>query len=147
MLLLICMCRKEQVFVHRDIGAGLHQRWRGFQQLVSGWVGTLHSQITFNVIYRACQHQCGNILLVWFLPVVQMVGSGDSLLVRLRVWILAGTAGESSSLEFTLCADSNSMSVPPLCYRSSTWKPRSFHQKCSWQVTPKHAYTLQPTKS
>ena len=26
-------------------------------------------------------------------------------------------------------------------------RPRSFCQKCSWQVTPKHAYTLDPTKS
>ena len=26
-------------------------------------------------------------------------------------------------------------------------KPRSFYQKCRWQVTPKHAYTLHPTKS
>ena len=28
------------------------------------------------------------------------------------------------------------------------WKrPRSFCQKCRWQVTPKHAYTLDPPKS
>ena len=26
-------------------------------------------------------------------------------------------------------------------------RPRSFCQKCRWQVTPKHAYTLDPTKS
>ena len=26
-------------------------------------------------------------------------------------------------------------------------KARSFCKKCSWQVTPKHAYTLDPTKS
>ena len=25
-------------------------------------------------------------------------------------------------------------------------RPRSFFQKCSWQVTPKHAYTLDPLK-
>ena len=25
-------------------------------------------------------------------------------------------------------------------------RPRSFCQKCKWQVTPKHAYTLDPTK-
>ena len=25
-------------------------------------------------------------------------------------------------------------------------RPRSFCQKCGWQVTPKHAYTLDPTK-
>ena len=26
-------------------------------------------------------------------------------------------------------------------------RPRSFCQMCRWQVTPKHAYTLDPTKS
>ena len=26
-------------------------------------------------------------------------------------------------------------------------RPRSFCQKCRWQVTPKHAYTFDPTKS
>ena len=26
-------------------------------------------------------------------------------------------------------------------------RPRSFCQQCRWQVTPKHAYTLEPTKS
>ena len=26
-------------------------------------------------------------------------------------------------------------------------RPRSFSKKCRWQVTPKHAYTLDPTKS
>ena len=26
-------------------------------------------------------------------------------------------------------------------------KPRSFWQKCGWQVTPKHPYALDPTKS
>ena len=26
-------------------------------------------------------------------------------------------------------------------------RPRSFCQKCRWQVTPKHAYTLDPSKS
>ena len=26
-------------------------------------------------------------------------------------------------------------------------RPRSFCQKCRWQVTPKHAYTLYPSKS
>ena len=26
-------------------------------------------------------------------------------------------------------------------------RPQSFYQKCRWQVTPKHAYTLDPSKS
>ena len=26
-------------------------------------------------------------------------------------------------------------------------RARAFHQKCMWQVTPKHAYTLDPAKS
>ena len=53
----------------------------------------------------------------------------DSLLVslsarlvieRLQVRIPAEVAGEFSSPESTLCADSYSMSVPPLCYRNGT---------------------------
>ena len=39
---------------------------------------------------------------------------------RLRIRILAGMAGEVLSPESTLCADSYSVSVPPLCYRSGT---------------------------
>ena len=41
------------------------------------------------------------------------------------------------------------MSVPPSCYRTAVARKRpwSFCQKCRWQVTPKHAYTLDPTKS
>ena len=59
----------------------------------------------------------------------------------------AEAAREFSPPELTLCADSYSVSVPPPCYRSGTKRPRSFCQKCRWQVTPKHAYTLDPTKS
>ena len=52
----------------------------------------------------------------------------------------AGAAGEFSSPELTV-------SVPPPCYRSGTQRPWSFCQKCRWQVTPKHAYTCDSTKS
>ena len=66
---------------------------------------------------------------------------------RLRVRIPAGAAGEFSSPESTLCADSYSVSVPPRVTAVARKRPRSFCQKCWWQVTPKHAYTLDPTKS
>ena len=70
------------------------------------------------------------------------------MIERLRVQILAGAVGEFSSPESTLCADSYSVSVPPPCYRSGTLKKtQSFDQKCIWQVTPKHAYSLDPSKS
>ena len=39
---------------------------------------------------------------------------------RLQVRIPAGAAGEFSSPESTLCADSYSVSVPLACYRSGT---------------------------
>ena len=39
-----------------------------------------------------------------------------------------------------------SVSVPPPCYRSGTYKTQSSCQKYRWQVTPKHAYILDPTK-
>ena len=34
-----------------------------------------------------------------------------------------------------------------LVYAVACKRARSFCQKCRWQVTPKHAYTLDPTKS
>ena len=37
-----------------------------------------------------------------------------------RVRVAAGAAGEISSQELTLCADSYSMSLPPQCYRIRT---------------------------
>ena len=38
------------------------------------------------------------------------------LIQRLQVWVLARAAADFSSPEFTFCADSYSLSVPPLCY-------------------------------
>ena len=53
----------------------------------------------------------------------QLVGKSAGLVIeKLRVRNLAGAAGEFSSPELTLCADSNSVSVPPPCYRSNTLK-------------------------
>ena len=53
----------------------------------------------------------------------QLVGKSAGLVIeRLRVRILAGAAGEFSSTELTFCADSYSVSVPPLCYGSSKYK-------------------------
>ena len=65
---------------------------------------------------------------------------------RLRVRISAGAAGEFSSPESTLCADSYSVSVPPPCYRSSTKQTPVILPKVQGQVSPKHAYTLDPKK-
>ena len=59
--------------------------------------------------------------------------------------------GRSSRRTFfsrsALCADSYSVSVPPCVTAVACRRPRSFCQKCRWQVTPKHAYTLDSTKS
>ena len=61
---------------------------------------------------------------------------------RLRVWIPAGAAGESSSPGSTFCADSyfSIRSTPP-CYCSSTQKTPVILPRP--QVTAKHAYTLR----
>ena len=72
------------------------------------------------------------------------------MIERLPVPILAGAAGEFSSPASTLCADSYSVSVPPPPPRVTAMtrkRPRSFCQKCRWQVTPKHAHTFDLTKS
>ena len=44
------------------------------------------------------------------------------MIETLEVRIPTGAAGEFSSPELTLCADSCSVSVPPLCYHSGTQK-------------------------
>ena len=47
-----------------------------------------------------------------------------------------------------MCAHSYSASVPPPRLTEVARKrPRSFCLKCRWQVTPKHAYTFDLTKS
>ena len=62
--------------------------------------------------------------------------------------------GEFFSPESTLCADSYLVSVPthpppptPGVTAVARKRPRSLCQTCRWQVTPKHAYTLDATKS
>ena len=65
----------------------------------------------------------------------------------LRVRIPAGAAREFSSPELTLRADSYSVSVTLRVTAVARKTPRSFCQKCRWQVTPKHPYTLDPTTS
>ena len=69
------------------------------------------------------------------------------MIERLRVRIPAGTAGEYSSPEFPLCADSYSVSFPHPVTAMTRKRPQSFYQKCRWQVASKHAYTLDPAKS
>ena len=58
----------------------------------------------------------------------------------------AGAMGELSSPGSTLCADSYSVSIPTHVTAVACKRPWSFCQKCRWQVTPKHAYTLDPSK-
>ena len=67
---------------------------------------------------------------------------------RLRVRIPAGAAGEffSPKLNF-VCVLFNRCSFHPRVTAVARKRPRSFCQKCSWQVTPKHTYILDPTKS
>ena len=68
---------------------------------------------------------------------------------RSRVRSLAVVTGEFSSLELTLCASSyfGIRSDHSRVTAVARKRPRSFCQKCRWQVTFKHAYTLGPAKS
>ena len=78
----------------------------------------------------------------------QLVGKSAGLVIeRLRVRILAGAGGEFSSPELTLCADSYSVSVLTRVTAVARNRPHPFCRKCRWQVTPKHAYIFDPTKS
>ena len=66
------------------------------------------------------------------------------MIERSRVRIPAGTAGEFSSPGSTFCADI--LFRYPFHPRVTTVarkKSRSFCQKCRWQVTAKHAYTIR----
>ena len=74
----------------------------------------------------------------------QLVGTG-LMIERLRVQIPAGAAGKFSSqlCVLTLIRCLFHPSVTTMARKI----PRSFYQKCRWQVTPKHAYTLDPLKS
>ena len=70
------------------------------------------------------------------------------MIERLRVRIPAGAAGECSSPELTLCVLTlTRCPFHPRVTAVARKRPRSFCQKCRWQVTPKHAYNLDPTKS
>ena len=65
----------------------------------------------------------------------------------MRVRIPAGPAEEFSSPELTLCADSIRCPFHPRATAVARKRPWSLCQKCRWQVTPKHARTIDPTKS
>ena len=69
------------------------------------------------------------------------------MIERLQVRVPAEAEEEFSSPELTFCADSYSVSVPPRDTAVACKRPRSFCKQCRWQATPKHAYTLDPTKS
>ena len=57
------------------------------------------------------------------------------MIKRSSVQTPAGVVGEFSSPKSTFCADSRVAAVA--CKRS-----QSFCQKCRWQVTAEHTYTL-----
>ena len=66
------------------------------------------------------------------------------MIERSRVRIPAGTAGEFSSSGSTFCADSYfRYPFHPRVTTVARKKSRSFCQKCRWQVTAKHAYTIR----
>ena len=61
-----------------------------------------------------------------------------------RVRIPAGAAGEFSSPGSTFCVDSYfGIRLPISATAVARKRLRSFRQKCRWQVTTKHAYTLR----
>ena len=64
------------------------------------------------------------------------------MIERSRVRIPAGAAGELSSPGSTFCADSFRYPFYPRVAAVARKRSRSFCQKCKWQVTAKHAYTV-----
>ena len=69
------------------------------------------------------------------------------MIERLRVRIPARAAGEFL-LQTKLCVPTLiRCSFHPRFTAVARKRPRSFCRKCRWQVTPKHAYTVDPSKS
>ena len=64
------------------------------------------------------------------------------MIERSQVRIPAGAAGEFSSPGSTFCADSFRYPFHPRVTAVARKRSRSFCQKCSWQATAKHAYTV-----
>ena len=91
----------------------------------------------------------------------------ESLKIGDRILEVNGSAVRDKSLEevtaafgYTLNQQKNFLLQSQLCVLTlircpfqprvtavARKRPRPFCQKCSWQVTPKHAYTFDPTKS
>ena len=78
----------------------------------------------------------------------------DSLLLRAPDFWLKACEFESWQerwenflLQSQLSVLTYSVSAPPCSTAVARKRLRSFCQKCRWQVTPKHAHTLVPTKS
>ena len=69
------------------------------------------------------------------------------LMIKKVVSLSAGRSeGVFSSPGLTFCADSYSVFIS-LCVTTVACKRHwSFSQQCRWQVTPRHAYILEPTK-
>ena len=67
---------------------------------------------------------------------------------RLGVRIPVGAAGDFFSLQSQLCV-LTFIRCPfyPRVTAVARKRPRPFCQKCRWQVTPKHAYSHDPSKS
>ena len=86
---------------------------------------------------------------------LNVVGSWDSLLVR-----MLDSRSKGCEFEFRQERRENFLLLGQLCVLTlircpfhprvtamGRKRPRIFCKKCRWQVTPKHAYTLDPTKS
>ena len=61
--------------------------------------------------------------------------------------VASSNPGRRCGRDLILWADSYSVSVPPRVTAMARKRPRSYCQKCRRRVTPKHAYSLDPTKS
>ena len=90
--------------------------------------------------------QCSHFVLQYNSGIVCWYSAG-LVIKTLQVRILAEATGEFSSPEFTVYGDSHLVSILHCITAVAHKRHRSFHQKWRWQVTPEHAYTLDPTNS
>ena len=78
-------------------------------------------------------------------------GSQDSLLIEHRTHVQKivslNPSRSSGRVLFSRVNFHYSVSIPPHVTIVTPKRPWSFLRKCRWQVTPKQAYTLDPTKS
>ena len=114
-------------------------QWNHIFQNAGQWGKTVkHSERSNSMLFHC--------LTEWLSAVADTVfvinTPSQSLHLYIHIWThMYGAAGECSSPRSTFCADSY-FGIHPRVTAVACKRSRSFRQKCRWQATAKHTYTL-----